>query len=76
MNAAIATAAVVVRRTIDASAEDLFDAWLDPAALAQWMRPGTIKQLRGAQVDPRVGGDYEISCTPIRASSRTAASTA
>jgi uncharacterized protein YndB with AHSA1/START domain len=59
MNAALASAAVVVRRTIAASAEDLFDAWLDPQALAQWMRPGTI-QSTVAHVDPRVGGSYEI----------------
>jgi uncharacterized protein YndB with AHSA1/START domain len=62
MNAANVTAiaaAVVVRRTIAASAEDLFDAWLDPQALAQWMRPGTI-QSTVAQVQPRVGGAYEI----------------
>jgi uncharacterized protein YndB with AHSA1/START domain len=63
MNAAItsslASAAVVVRRTIAASAEDLFDAWLDPEALAQWMRPGTI-QSTVAKVEPRVGGRYEI----------------
>ena len=43
MNAALAPAAVVVRRTIAASAEDLFDAWLDPQALAQWMRPAPSK---------------------------------
>lgn len=54
-----ATAAVVVRRTIAASAEDLFDAWLDPEALAEWMRPGTIKR-SDARVDPRVGGAYEV----------------
>lgn len=59
MNAALASAAVVVRRTISASAEDLFDAWLDPEALATWMRPGTI-QSTVAKVEPRVGGSYEI----------------
>jgi uncharacterized protein YndB with AHSA1/START domain len=63
MSAAISndlpSAAVVVRRTIAASAEDLFDAWLDPQALAQWMRPGTI-QSTVARVEPRVGGQYEI----------------
>ena len=60
MNAALASAAVVVRRTIAAPAEDLFDAWLDPQALAQWMRPGTI-QSTVAQVEARVGGGYEIT---------------
>jgi uncharacterized protein YndB with AHSA1/START domain len=60
MNAALAPAAVVVRRTIAASAEDLFDAWLDPQALAQWMRPGTI-QSTVARVEPHVGGSYEIT---------------
>jgi uncharacterized protein YndB with AHSA1/START domain len=59
MNAALATAAVVVRRTIAASAEDLFDAWLDPEALATWMRPGTIRSTV-AKVEARVGGHYEI----------------
>jgi uncharacterized protein YndB with AHSA1/START domain len=59
MNAALASAAVVVRRTISATAEDLFDAWLDPEALATWMRPGTIRSTV-AKVEPRVGGSYEI----------------
>lgn len=59
MNAAIATAAVVVRRTIAATAEELFDAWLDPEAMAIWMRPGSI-QTTVAKVDPKVGGRYEI----------------
>ncbi len=63
MNAAIALApaAVVVRRTIAASAEDLFDAWLDPEALAIWMRPGRHSQAPQARVEPRVGGRYEIN---------------
>ena len=62
MNAvhSLAAAAVVVRRTIAASAEDLFDAFLDPEALAAWMRPGTIRSTI-AQVEPRVGGRYEIT---------------
>jgi uncharacterized protein YndB with AHSA1/START domain len=60
MNAALAPAAVVVRRTIAASAEDLFDAWLDPQALAQWMRPGAIQSTE-AHVEPHVGGHYEIT---------------
>jgi uncharacterized protein YndB with AHSA1/START domain len=60
MNAALnASAAVVVRRTIPASAEALFDAFLDPYALAEWMRPGTIRSTV-ASVDARVGGRYEI----------------
>ncbi len=55
----LAPAAVVVRRTIAASAEDIFDCWLDPEALAAWMRPGTIRSTV-AKVEPRVGGRYEI----------------
>jgi len=55
----ISSAAVVVRRTIAASAEELFDAWLDPEALAIWMRPGEIRSTV-ATVDARVGGRYEI----------------
>ena len=65
MNAAVtnslAPAAVVVRRTIAASAEDLFDAWLDPEALAIWMRPGSGIHSTQAKVEPRVGGRFEIN---------------
>jgi uncharacterized protein YndB with AHSA1/START domain len=59
MNAALAPAAVVVRRTIAAKPEVLFDAWLDPIALSTWMRPGTIRS-SVATVEPRVGGRYEV----------------
>jgi uncharacterized protein YndB with AHSA1/START domain len=60
MNAAIAaTATAAVRRTIAATAEDLFDAWLDPQAMSIWMRPGSI-QSTTATVDARVGGRYEV----------------
>jgi uncharacterized protein YndB with AHSA1/START domain len=60
MNAAAnAVAAVVVRRMIAASPEELFDAWLDAEALGTWMRPAGIRHT-SAQTEPRVGGSYEI----------------
>lgn len=59
MNAALAPATVVVRRTIAATAEELFDAWLDPVAVGLWMRPSAIRRTE-AKIDPRVGGRYEI----------------
>jgi uncharacterized protein YndB with AHSA1/START domain len=69
MNASLATAAVVVRRTIAASPDVLFDAWIDPISLSQWMRPGSIHSTQ-ARVDARVGGEYEVimrtDTTPIR----------
>jgi uncharacterized protein YndB with AHSA1/START domain len=50
---------VVVRRTIAATVDELFDAWLDPECLAQWMRPGLAAR-SSAQVDARVGGSFEV----------------
>ena len=52
-------AKVTVRREIAATADELFDAWLDPQSLATWMRPGGITR-SVATVDARVGGAYEI----------------
>ena len=50
---------VTVRREIAASAEDLFDAWLDAESLGTWMRPGSIRETR-AETDPREGGTFRI----------------
>jgi len=50
---------VVARRTIPATVDELFDAWLDPHSLAQWMHPGTTARST-AQVDARVGGAFEV----------------
>jgi uncharacterized protein YndB with AHSA1/START domain len=51
--------AVVVRRVLRAPRERVFAAWLDPAMLAQFMRPGPIATAT-AVVDPRVGGAFRI----------------
>jgi uncharacterized protein YndB with AHSA1/START domain len=50
---------LVVRRFIPVPRERVFAAWLDPASLAQWMRPGKTKDVK-AEVDPRVGGKFRI----------------
>jgi uncharacterized protein YndB with AHSA1/START domain len=50
---------LVVRRVIPAPRERVFAAWLDPASLAQWMRPGGATDAT-AEVDPQVGGKFRI----------------
>ncbi len=57
--AAIQTGRIVVKRTIPATVEEVFDAWLDADALSQWMLPGDHRR-NTVSVDPRVGGSYEI----------------
>jgi uncharacterized protein YndB with AHSA1/START domain len=59
MNAVAQVPTVKVRREIAAPAAELFDAWLDPAKLAVFMRPGDAKRT-DAKVDARVGGEFEI----------------
>jgi uncharacterized protein YndB with AHSA1/START domain len=51
-------ALLVVRRTMPVPREEVFAAWLDPASLQQWMRPGDVAAT--AEVDPRVGGKFRI----------------
>jgi uncharacterized protein YndB with AHSA1/START domain len=50
---------LIVRRVLPVERERVFAAWLDPASLATWMRPG---ETAGAivEVDPRVGGRFRI----------------
>jgi uncharacterized protein YndB with AHSA1/START domain len=50
---------VTVRREIAASAQDLFDAWLDGQSLGSWLRPGSTRETR-AETDPQVGGTFRI----------------
>ena len=50
---------LTVRREIAASAEDLFDAWLDAESLSAWMKPRNIRETH-AETDPREGGSFRI----------------
>jgi uncharacterized protein YndB with AHSA1/START domain len=47
-------------RLIKASPQQLYDAWLDPKLLVQFMLPGDDMTCPKAVTDPRVGGRYEI----------------
>jgi len=51
------TVTLVVRRTIRASAQRLFDAWTRPEHLLRWWGPRNVKCVE-AQIDLRVGGSY------------------
>ena len=50
---------LVVRRTIRASAERIFEAWTRPEHLRAWWGPRPVT-CSGAEVDLRVGGRYRI----------------
>jgi uncharacterized protein YndB with AHSA1/START domain len=52
--------ALIVRRTIRASAERVFDAWTKPEHLVRWWGPRPVRCSR-AEVDLRVGGGYRIA---------------
>lgn len=55
-----AVALLVVRRTIQASAERLFAAWTAPRHLTRWWGPGEIT-CPEAEIDLRVGGRYRLA---------------
>jgi uncharacterized protein YndB with AHSA1/START domain len=50
---------LVVRRVIPVPRERVFQAWLDPRSLTQWMRPGGATDAT-VDVDPKVGGKFRI----------------
>ena len=53
--------ALVVRRTIRASAARLFEAWTTPEHLRKWWGPSASVVCPEAEVDLRVGGRYRIA---------------
>lgn len=61
MTAVASIPTVTVKRRIAAPAQRIFDAWLDPSSLAEWMRPCSATSKRSdVKVDARVGGAFEI----------------
>ena len=61
MSAVMNVPTLTVRRKIAAPAPDIFDAWLDPVAMAEWMRPCSAgAKNSGVKADARVGGAFEI----------------
>ena len=51
--------AAVVRRLLPATPDVVYDEWLDPAALADWMCPRPAR-CRNVASEPRVGGSLRI----------------
>ena len=49
-----------ITKTIPAAPETVFNAWLDPAALAQFMKPMDGMTVPKAESDPRVGGNFLV----------------
>ncbi|MDZ4097771.1 MAG: SRPBCC domain-containing protein [Methylophilaceae bacterium] len=61
MNATATVPTVIVKRKINAPAQVIFDAWLDPDSLSEWMRPCSISTAKSTvKVDAREGGAFEI----------------
>ena len=50
---------LVISRTFDAPRERVFDAWLDPKTISQWIGPRNISA-EAKLLEPRVGGRYRI----------------
>lgn len=53
---------LTVERVISGPIEEVFDAWLDPESMKQWMKPGPMA-LSVARLDPVVGGQYALTFT-------------
>jgi uncharacterized protein YndB with AHSA1/START domain len=51
---------LIIRKQLDASCEEVFDAWLDPASIMAFMTPGANAQRVDVELDPKVGGKFRI----------------
>jgi uncharacterized protein YndB with AHSA1/START domain len=54
------TASIRVTRRFGASAERVFDAWLDPATAGKWLFATPTGQMIRVEINPRVGGSFTI----------------
>lgn len=50
---------IVVRRRMPAPREFVYESWIDPEGLRQWMCPGDVVSAE-ASLDVRVGGSFRI----------------
>ncbi|MFM0739113.1 SRPBCC domain-containing protein [Paraburkholderia xenovorans] len=50
---------VRVSKLLAASCDEVFDAWLDPDGMREWMLPGTVKHC-DVMLEPHVGGRFHI----------------
>ncbi len=55
---------LTVNRRINAPAQKVFDAWLDPKMLARFMIPGEGGSVPKAETDAKVGGRFHIVMKP------------
>jgi uncharacterized protein len=54
-----ASETLVFKRIVEASPEEVFEAWTQPALMRQWLAPGD-NRVREVTADVRVGGHFRI----------------
>jgi uncharacterized protein YndB with AHSA1/START domain len=53
------TASAIVRRRLPATPDEVYDEWLDPESLIEWMCPRPARCVH-VEADPRIGGRLRI----------------